>query len=159
MKTIKVIISVILLFVFLQGAHAQQSVPVDSNCKIKGVLVDADDQVPVEFANVVLYALNKTVVVTWSISGDKGAFELSKIPQGEYDLAITFVGYEDKKMQRVVFNKPGFTLDLGIINFNKVATAIGEVSVVGVQKTYQSKIDKKVINVSKDINSTGGDCH
>jgi len=156
MKSVKVIISVIMLFAILQGAHAQQAVPIDSNCKIKGVLVDADDQIPVEFANVVLYALNKPVVVTWSISSDKGAFELSKIAMGEYDLAITFIGYEDKKLQRVVFDKPGFTLDLGKINFNKVATAVGEVSVIGVQKTFQSKIDKKVINVSKDINSTGG---
>ena len=120
----RTIISVILLFALLQGAHAQMSVPVETNCKIKGVLVDADDQVPVEFANVVLYALNKTVVVTWSISGDKGAFELSKIALGEYDLAITFVGYEEKKMQRVVFDKPGITLDLGKINFNKVVTAV-----------------------------------
>lgn len=38
----------------------------------------------------------------------------------------------------------------------KVVTAIGEVSVVGIQKTYQSKRDRKIINVSKDINSTGG---
>ena len=53
MRTIKAIISGILLCVFLQGVHAQQAVPIDSNCRIKGVLVDADDQVPVEFANVV----------------------------------------------------------------------------------------------------------
>lgn len=152
----RTIISVILLLALLQVTHAQMSVPIETNCKIKGILVDADDQAPIEFANVVLYALNKPVVVTWSISSDKGAFELSKIALGEYDLAITFVGYQDKKMQRVVFDKPGFTLDLGKINFNKVATTVGEVSVVGIQKTFQSKIDKKVINVSKDINSTGG---
>ena len=156
MRTIKAIISGILLFVLLQSAHAQQSVPIDINGKIKGILVDAEDQVPVEFANVVLYALNKPDVVTWSISSDKGAFELSKIALGEYNLAISFVGYEEIKMERVLLDKPGLTLDLGKVNLKRVVTAIGEVSVVGIQKTFQSKIDKKVINVSKDINSTGG---
>ena len=156
MRTLKTIISVILLFALYQSIHAQQSVPIDQNCKIKGILIDADDQIPVEFANVVLYQLNKTTIATWSISNDKGSFELSKIALGEYTLAITFVGYEDKKVQRVVFDKPGFILDLGKVNLNKVTTAVGEVSVVAIQKTFQSKIDKKVINVSKDINSTGG---
>jgi len=151
----KTFISAILLFALFQTAKSQQ-VPAEANCKIKGFLVDADDKAPLEFANVVLYALNKPTVVTWSISSDKGAFELSKISVGEYDLAITFVGYEDIKMQRIVFDKSGFTLDLGKVNLNKTTTAISEVSVVGTQKTVQTKIDKKVINVSKDINSTGG---
>lgn len=151
----KAIISVILLFALFQTAKSQQ-VPAEANCKIKGVLLDPDDKQALEFANVVLYVPGSNSIVTWSITSDKGTFELSKVAVGSYDLAITFVGYEDVKMQKIVVSKPGSVLDLGLVNMNKVTTKIAEVSVVGVQKTVQTKIDKKVINVSKDINSTGG---
>ncbi len=156
METKKSFLFVIFLLVLNQISFAQLSAPVDPNCRIKGFLVDSEDHLPVEFANVVLSAENRTSIVTWSISNDKGVFELSKIALGEYNLAITFVGYEEKKLSKIIFDRPGITLDLGKISLNKGSAAIGEVSVVGIQKTYLSKIDKRVINVSKDINSTGG---
>ena len=153
MKTLKLIILGIILTTFYQTSYSQQNFVAEPKGILKGVLVDADDSSPLEFANVVLYALNNSTIVTWSISKNDGAFELSKIGLGEYDLAITVLGYEELKMKNVVFNKQGFTLDLGKINLNKATTALDEVSVVGIQKTYQTKIDKKVIYVSKDINS------
>ncbi|MEI7830015.1 MAG: TonB-dependent receptor [Prolixibacteraceae bacterium] len=156
METRKSILFVVILLVLTQISFAQLPAPIDPNCKIKGFLVDSEEKIPVEFANVVLTAENKTSVVTWSISNEKGGFELSKIAIGEYNVAISFVGYEEKKLSKIVFDKPGITLDLGKISLNKVSATIGEVTVVGIQKTYQSKIDKTVINVSKDINSTGG---
>lgn len=156
MNTLKLIFLGIILSTLYQNTYAQQNFVVEPKCILKGVLVDADDSNPLEFANVVLYGLNNSTIVTWSISKNDGAFELSKIGLGEYDLAITVLGYEEKKIKNVVFNKQGFTLDLGKINLNKATTALDEVSIVGIQKTYQTKIDKKVINVSKDINSTGG---
>jgi len=156
MNTLKLIFLGMILSTLYQTTYSQQNFVVEPKCILKGVLVDADDSSPLEFANVVLYGLNNSTIVTWSISKNDGAFELSKIALGEYDLAITVLGYEEMKMKNVVFNKQGFTLDLGKINLNKATTALDEVAVVGIQKTYQTKIDKKVINVSKDINSTGG---
>jgi len=156
MKTLKLIFLGMILLTLCQTSYSQQNFVAEPKGILKGVLVDADDSSPLEFANVVLYALNNSTIVTWSISKNDGAFELSKIGIGEYDLAITVLGYEEMKMKNVVFNKQGFTLDLGKINLSKATTALDEVSVVGIQKTYQTKIDKKVINVSKDINSTGG---
>ena len=156
MKTLKLIFLGMIFLTLCQTSYSQQNFVTEPKCILKGVLVDAEDSSPLEFANVVLYALNNSTIVTWSISKNDGAFELSKIGLGEYDLAITVLGYEELKMKNVVFNKQGFTLDLGKINLNKATTALDEVSVVGIQKTYQTKIDKKVINVSKDINSTGG---
>ncbi len=156
MKTLKLIILGIILVTQCQTIYSQQNFVAEPKGILKGVLVDADDASPLEFANVVLYAPNGSTMVTWSISKSDGAFELSKIALGEYNLAISFMGYEELKLQNIVFDKQGLTVDLGKVNLNKTTTAIDEVSVVGIQKTYQTKIDKKVINVSKDINSTGG---
>ena len=156
MKTLKLIILGIILSTLYQTSYSQQNFVAEPKGILKGVLVDADDGTPLEFANVVLFASNGSTMVTWSISKSDGTFELSKIAVGEYNLAISFMGYEELKLQNVVFDIQGLTVDLKKINLNKATTALDEVSVVGIQKTYQTKIDKKVINVSKDINSTGG---
>lgn len=156
MKTLKLIFLGMILSTFYQTTYSQQNFVAEPKGILKGMVVDADDASPLEFANVVLYAPNGSTMVTWSISKSDGTFELSKIAVGEYNLAITFMGYEELRLQNVIFDKQGFILDLGKVNLSKIASAINEVSVVGIQKTYQTKIDKKVINVSKDINSTGG---
>ena len=156
MKKLKLIILGLILVTLCQTIYSQQSFVAESNGILKGLLVDADDSAPLEYANVVLYSPNSKTVITWSISKNDGTFELSKIALGEYQLSISFIGYEELKMPNVVFNKQALTLDMGKIKLNKVTTTIGEVSVVGTQTTYQTKIDKKVIYVSKDINSTGG---
>lgn len=156
MKKLKLIILGLILVTLCQTIYSQQSFVAESNGILKGLLVDADDAAPLEFANVVLYSPNSKTVITWSISKNDGTFELSKIALGEYQLSISFIGYEELKMPNIVFSKQALTLDMGKIKLNKVTTTIGEVSIVGTQTTYQTKIDKKVINVSKDINSTGG---
>lgn len=156
MKTLKLIFLGMILSILYQTTYSQQNFVAEPKGILKGMVVDADDTSPLEFANVVLYAPNGSTMVTWSISKSDGTFELSKIAVGEYNLAITFMGYEELRLQNVIFDKQGFILDLGKVNLSKITSAINEISVVGIQKTYQTKIDKKVINVSKDINSTGG---
>ena len=143
MKTLKLIILGIILSTLYQTSYSQQNFVAEPKGILKGVLVDADDGTPLEFANVVLFASNGSTMVTWSISKSDGTFELSKIAVGEYNLAISFMGYEELKLQNVVFDIQGLTVDLKKINLSKATTALDEVSVVGIQKTYQTKIDKK----------------
>lgn len=120
---------------------------------IKGILVDNDDISPVIYANIVLYSQPDSLV-SWTISSDNGTFELSKVPNGTYKLQASFIGYKKIEIDQLVV--AGTTTDLGTLKMLKEAQAIGEVEVVALQKSVETKIDKKVIDVSKDINSAGG---
>lgn len=140
---------------FYQSAAAQTKTD-ELNCMLKGKLMDLDDATPVSFANVVLYKMGDSIVATWSVSDENGAFLLSKISKGTYRLVVNFLGYEKMILNNVVLDKSNITINLGQIKLTKVATLLGSVEIVGTKKNYESKIDRKVINVSKDINATGG---
>jgi outer membrane receptor protein involved in Fe transport len=156
MKTIKIILSGLLFFSSLTESGAQQKQSVEGNSIIKGVLTETNDTTHIGFANVVLYKLSDSTIVTWTISKDDGSFELTKVPQGTYTVVSTSLGYEKNTVKNIFINKPGMTINLGKIVLLSATAALGEILVVGERKTVDSKIDRKVINVSRDINSTGG---
>jgi outer membrane receptor protein involved in Fe transport len=156
METMKSILLSLLLISSLTETGAQQKPSVESNSIIKGIVTEMDDSKPVGFANVVLYRQKDSTMVTWSISKEDGSFELTKVPTGTYKVVSTSVGYEKSTMADVIINKPGTTLNLGKIKLSSTTMALAEITVVGERKTVDSKIDRKVINVSRDINSTGG---
>ena len=123
---------------------------------IKGILVDNDDTSPVIYANVVLYSKPDSAMTSWTITSDNGGFELSKIPNGEYLLIATFIGYEKLVINPMIIENANPLHDLGVLKLIKETQAIGAVDVVAMKKSVETKIDKKVIDTSKDINSTGG---
>ena len=81
---------------------------------------------------------------------------MTKVPVGTFKLVTDFIGYKRFIRNNISVTKTGSTIDLGKLKLESVTTALGEITVVGVRKTSDSKIDRKVINVSRDINSTGG---
>ena len=156
MKTIKIMLLSLLFMSSINEARAQQKLAAEGNSIIKGVLTETNDTTHIGFANVVLYRQNDSTIVTWTISREDGSFELTKIPSGTYKVVSTSLGYEKNTMNNIIINKPGMTINLGKIKLLSATATLGEIMVVGERKTVDSKIDRKVINVSRDINSTGG---
>ncbi len=153
----KQFIHILTAIIFLAGASFSRIAAADLVTPkgiVRGILVDNDDSSPVIYANVVLYSQPDSVMTSWTISSETGAFELTKIPNGSYKLMASFIGYEKFELDKLVVS--GTTLDLGTIKMPKETQTIGEVEVVALQKSVETKIDKKVIDVSKDINSAGG---
>lgn len=156
MKTTKILLAVLIFFSSIMESGAQQKRSVVGNSIIKGVLIETNDTTHIGFANVVLYKMNDSSIVTWTISKDDGSFELTKVPQGTYTIVSTSLGYEKNTVKDISVSNPGMTINLGKIMLLSATATLGEISVVGDRKTVDSKIDRKVINVSRDINSTGG---
>jgi hypothetical protein len=61
--------------------------------QIQGRVTDANNQ-PVEFANVALYALPDSTLVTGTITNKNGEFSLNANDIGNAFLRISFIGYE-----------------------------------------------------------------
>jgi outer membrane receptor protein involved in Fe transport len=156
MKTIKIMMLSLLFISSITEAGAQQKQAAEGNSNIKGVLTETNDTTHIGFANVVLYRQNDSTIVTWTISKEDGSFELTKITPGTYKVVSTSLGYEKNTMNNITITKPGMTVNLGKIKLLPATAALGEIMVVGERNTVDSKIDRKIINVSRDINSTGG---
>lgn len=82
---------------------------------------------------------------------EAGAFELQIAP-GPYQLTYSFVGYD---LQEQALELLGDTTL--VIRLQTLALDIDEVVVSGERSTTQYLVDRKVINVGKDLQSIGGD--
>ncbi len=156
-KNMKSFIHILTAVILLTFGIKTQASSVDADAPkgtIKGVFVDQDDNSPVIYANVVLYSQPDSVMTSWTVTSDNGNFELEKVPNGSYQLIASFIGYEKIVIAPLVVESDAH--DLGTIKMVKETQTIGDVEVVALQKSVDSKIDKKVIDVSKDINSSGG---
>ena len=124
---------------------------------VAGLVIDDANKLPVEYANIVLYSVKDSSVVSGIIADSKGTFKMEKLPFGRYYAEVSFIGYKKKIIPNIGINpKQGTDVDLGKIFIEKNIEAIGEVEVVADKKLIEYKIDKKVINVSQDIISSGG---
>ena len=126
------------------------------NGKIKGKIIDAETKTPMEYANVAIYSQRDSKLVTGGIADGAGAFEITDLPFGAYYVEANFIGFEKTKIDDIKIIPNATTVDMGTIELEVSRKSIGAVDVVAERNRIEYKIDKKVINVSQDINAAGG---
>lgn len=127
--------------------------PVFALQTIRGKIVDGKTVQPLDFVNVTLLKGSDTTPTTGVISDEKGQFELPKVPNGNYILKISFVGYNTIEMPiRVTEND----LNMGVIKLMEDSKTLSEVEVVAQGTQMRFEIDKKVFSVDQNIAAAGG---
>lgn len=125
--------------------------------KIKGVVADAKTEEPIEYATVALYNSVTGQLVDGTITDYLGHFRISPPEEpGDYYVLITFIGLDDLKSDVFTVNKKDETINLGHFLMQSTSKDLGEVEVVGKRAPIEYRIDKKVINVDKQITSSAG---
>ena len=109
-----------------------------------------------EFTSIALYNASDSSLITGTISSNDGTFYLKNIPFGNYYLIANFMGYEKSSVNEIVLSDVNHTTDVGVINLNPAPQNLEEIEVVATQNRVEYKIDRKVINVSQDLNAAGG---
>lgn len=121
---------------------------------LKGKIIDKNLQQPIPYATVVVHdSANK--IISGGISNDDGDFIISDIPNGSYTLKVQFIGYKTYS-QPIEITKQNKDVNAGIIALEEEAEALDDVTVVAERTTIEQKIDRKVINIGKDLTTTGG---
>lgn len=120
---------------------------------ISGKVVDKATQEPLPYVNIVIRDLAKKVV-TGGITNDKGVFKVANIPEGKSIFEVQFIGYKTYSRQIAVTRK-NRRLNVGTISLEEDATTLDEVEVRAETSTVTQKVDRKVINVGKDLTSAG----
>lgn len=129
---------------------------VQKNGKIKGKIIDADSRSPMEYANIAIYRKLDSKLVTGGMANGAGEFEISELPMGAYYVEANFIGFEKTTISDVKIIPNATTFDMGTIELAVSRQQIGAVEVVAERNRIEYKIDKKVINVTNDINAAGG---
>ncbi|MGC8824098.1 MAG: TonB-dependent receptor domain-containing protein [Bacteroidales bacterium] len=153
----KVASTVLTFFFFFVTISAQRPTAYGGGerSSIAGKVVDASSNEPIEFAIIaVLRSRDSSAVGVGSTTSD-GSFAVQNIPPGRYRVKISFVGYKNHVVDSVRL-MPGQTIQLGTIALHSTTEEIGEVVIKGERPMIESKIDRKVFYVDKNVLAQSG---
>lgn len=125
--------------------------------KITGRVYDAKSGEAIEYAQVTLHKISDTSLVTGAATLQNGSFAIDKVPYGSYLMRVSFMGYKTYMHATVVkLSEQHPTLNVGKIQISPTATMLEAAEVVAERSMVEYQLDKRVINVDKNIVSGGG---
>ncbi len=144
----------LLLFIVTTNAFAQMTkANLPKPGIITGKVIDQQTKEPLPYVNIIIKdAANK--IITGGITDEAGLFAVKDIPEGKSTVEIQFIGY--KTVSKSIFvNCGNKKINLGTISLQEQSTTLDEIVVRAEISTIVQKIDRKVINVGKDLTSAG----
>lgn len=121
---------------------------------IAGTVIDANLKVPLPFVTIFITAPESEEVITGQITNEQGYFQLKQLPYGTYLVNVQFIGF--KTFSKEVNLSPDQSIiDVGTIQLEDDVALLGAVEVTAERSTIEQKIDRKVINIGKDLSTAG----
>ncbi|MDF4222823.1 TonB-dependent receptor [Maribacter sp. M208] len=118
---------------------------------ITGKVVDKDDNLPLEYATLVLQSVNNPDKITGGITDIDGNFKV-ETPPGKYNISIEYISYKTYKLPDQILRA---STDLGTIKLALDVAQLEAVEVVGEKTTVEVRLDKKIYNIGKDLTNSG----
>ncbi|CAM4289407.1 carboxypeptidase-like regulatory domain-containing protein [Gillisia hiemivivida] len=93
-------------------------------------------------------------LVSGSIPREDGSFNITDIPAGKYNFQAQFIGYKTFSRE-IEISRNNNTLTIGTIFLETDISMLDDVNIVAERSTIEQRIDRKVINVGKDLTTAG----
>lgn len=138
------------------GSPVSHEIAPDTRGTIKAVILDAKTNAPVQYASVTVHKSSDSSAVGGSATGVGGELLIPNIPEGDYYVKVSFIGYDKKIIPGVKITPAQKDISLGSVKINPTDINLGTVNVVGEKPAEEYRLDKRVINVSKDNAAAGG---
>ncbi len=123
---------------------------------ISGKVIDEASGTAVEYANVAVFKKANNELIGGVITNEKGEFSINKLPFGACYLKISFMGYKDFISEEIPLSPNQSNVKMGVIKFVDESKTLDVVEVVAEKRLMEYQIDKKVVNVEKNIVNDGG---
>ncbi len=127
--------------------------PTDKPGKISGTVIDKKLEIPIPYVTVVVKN-TKGEIITGGVTDDKGIFAIKDIPEGTSMVSIQYIGYKVYSTE-IIISDSNRNVDMGRIFLEEDMASLDEVTVVAERSTIEQKLDRKVINVGKDLTTAG----
>lgn len=146
---LKIFIFIILLPVILSDAAFSQG-------KISGTVKDIKDLKAIKDAAVILFRQADTVKYSGSGTNEAGYFEFTDVPFGKYKIEINYIGYSAYRIKNLEISEANPNIKLDSIKILPSGYKTDEIVVEDEKPEMEFNDDKKVFNIDKIMNSTGG---
>lgn len=123
---------------------------------IKGSVQEKGTGRPVADADVFVCKKGGTAVVAGTLTEVTGHFRLDGVESGEYALIVRILGYEMYTTDALTLPDSGSVVDVGCIYLQPSGIDLAEVVVEGNQRQWVYKLDKKIIDASRNLMGAGG---
>ncbi|MGB7786694.1 MAG: outer membrane beta-barrel family protein [Salinimicrobium sp.] len=120
---------------------------------VTGTVMDKEFQEPIPYATVSVKD-STGQIIEGTVSAVDGSFTLEKLPEGQFIFQIQFMGYKTFS-QEVAVSKNRSSFDLGMIFLEAEVAQLDDVEIVAERSTIEQRIDRKIINVGKDLTTMG----
>src|SRR5882672_723363 len=151
MKVLPVFLFFIGSFFASYAQNKQQSPPGPG--KISGKIVDAASKQAIEYASITLRKQSAAKPVNGAISDKNGVFALKNIATGYYSVEVEFIGYTAFVRDSLLISNDNTEIILGDVSLIKKSNTLQGVTVTSTRQLIETKIDKLVYNVEKDVTS------
>ncbi|MGB5172385.1 MAG: TonB-dependent receptor [Eudoraea sp.] len=121
---------------------------------IIGKVVDSKDQKPIAYAAIVIKLASDNSTLTGGITQEDGSFEVKKLPDGALIVEVQFIGFKTH-IQKIDIKEDKRELNIGLIKLEEEAQELSGVEVVAERTTIEQRLDRKVVNVGKDLTTVG----
>jgi len=122
---------------------------------ITGKVLELSTNIPMEFANIVLFNSDDSTQVTGTVTNKDGIFLLERIRRGSYYLEASYIGFDKKIVDNIIIQNPG-QLNIGEIKLTPHTYGTEEILISGQRSPISYEIDKKVIDVGSQFTAASG---
>ncbi|MGE6219991.1 TonB-dependent receptor domain-containing protein [Nubsella zeaxanthinifaciens] len=144
-----------LFFVLISILAASVANAQVSSVTISGIVKNKADKSAVPYVNVVVKTEKDSAFVAGTVTNDEGRFSIANIKPGNYRLAISFVGFENKEQPLYVGSLSAF-LDIPLIELYEQSTVLEGVTISAKASDVSNKLDKKTYSVADNVAQSGG---
>jgi outer membrane cobalamin receptor len=123
---------------------------------LSGYITDRETGDRLQFVSVAVYEVSDSSLVDGVVTDADGTFTFRSLPEGQYFLEATFIGYEKVTVPDINISAKRTSVALKSIALPPAVTQLDEVSVVADEMSVEYRIDRKVINVSQQLTSASG---
>jgi len=128
----------------------------NSKGTVTGTVIDKKSGDAVEFANVIVCKNSDSAMITGGLTNSKGKFTIDNVPYGKYFVKVNFIGYKTNLVPSFLLDDNHIFVNLHSISLEAVATDLDVVTINGEKDQVEYNLDKKVVNVDKNLLTAGG---
>jgi outer membrane receptor protein involved in Fe transport len=123
---------------------------------VTGSITAKSTNQPIENISAVLFDVGDSTIVSGTMTDAKGKFVINHIPDGNYYVIFSCIGYTEIKSGAFSINAQHKKQDFGTFSMTETPVRLNGIVVTGEKPTFNSSIDRKVYNIEKDIMSKAG---
>lgn len=156
MKTLYLKLAIILNLLLLLHLNLSAQ-EVGNDAIIKAKVIEKNSGEPVPYASAALLSVETGQNILGAIADFNGEFLISNVKKGEYQLQISFMGFNTYLSEAFEVSEIQSSFDFGNISLSTKDIALEEVTVVGQRDLIEEKVDRTIYNAENDKTLVGGD--